>query len=122
LPATVNVSLVALLVLTAGSPAMAVNGTWSSSATTGAWQTTTNWLSGIVPGATSGTTNTDTATFNNAGNGQTTIIPDAGRNLENITFDTGAAPYTIGARPRCGFCRVLIGHLGWNRRFPISLH
>jgi autotransporter-associated beta strand protein len=77
------------------SPALAANGTWSSTASTGAWQTTTNWISGLVPGATSGIANTDTALFNSAST-TTTIVPDATRNLQNITFDTAAAAYTIG--------------------------
>ena len=50
------------------------------------WGTPGNWL-GPVPGATTGTTNTDTATFNqNAPHSPLTV--DAGRNLKNITFDT----------------------------------
>jgi fibronectin-binding autotransporter adhesin len=73
----------------------AANGTWSSSASSGTWSTTTNWLSGIVPGATLGTTNTDTATFNSSSS-TTLISPDSNRNLENITFDTSAAQYTVG--------------------------
>lgn len=49
------------------------------------WATASNWFG--EPGATTGTTNTDTATFNlNAPNSPLTI--DAGRNLKNITFDT----------------------------------
>jgi fibronectin-binding autotransporter adhesin len=84
-----------LLALEASSSAFAANGTWSPSATTGAWQTTTNWVSHIVPGAPSGTANTDTALFNSSSTTKL-ITPDANRNLENITFDTAAAAYTIG--------------------------
>ncbi len=92
----VILSFVFLLALTAATPPLpAANGTWSSTASSGTWQTTTNWLSGIVPGATSGTTNTDTATFNSS-SPVTLISPDANRNLDNITFDTSAAQYTIG--------------------------
>ena len=55
-------------------------------ATDANWATPSNWF-GPVPGATTGTTNTDTATFNqNAPNSPLTI--DAGRNIKNITFDT----------------------------------
>ena len=50
------------------------------------WADSGNW-SGAVPGATADTTNTDTALFNqNAPNSPLTI--DAGRNIQNITFDT----------------------------------
>ena len=91
------IALVTVLASAASSSlSLAASGTWSlSAATPGAWQTTTNWVGGIVPGATSGITNTDTATFNSS-TGFTSVVPDLGRNLENITFDTLAAPYTIG--------------------------
>jgi fibronectin-binding autotransporter adhesin len=86
-----------LLFLAAGplaGRAPAASGAWSPTATTGTWQTAGNWI-GVVPGATSGTTNSDTAIFNSSST-TTTIIPDAGRNLEFITFDTSATAYTIG--------------------------
>ena len=91
---TLSLTLLVVLVVSA-SPGMAANGTWSSSASSGTWQTTTNWLSGIVPGATSGTTNSDTANFNSSSS-TTLITPDLNRNLENIIFDTSAAQYVIG--------------------------
>ncbi|HEV2971346.1 MAG TPA: autotransporter-associated beta strand repeat-containing protein [Pirellulales bacterium] len=78
----------------AARPALAANGTWSSSAPSGLWNTSSDWVSGIVPGATSGTTNTDTATFNTTST-TTSILTDSNRNLENITFDTSAAAYTF---------------------------
>ena len=60
-------------------------GVWIG-ATDANWATPSNWL-GPVPGATTGTTNTDTATFNqNAPHSPLGI--DAGRNIKNITFDT----------------------------------
>jgi autotransporter-associated beta strand protein len=92
----IPLSLVVLSALGSCGSALAASGTWNSTATTGAWQTAANWLSGNIPGATSGTTNIDTATFNSTSS-TTTIVPDAGRNLANITFDTSAAPYTIGS-------------------------
>ena len=74
---------------------LAADGTWSPSATSGAWQTTANWISNIVPGTITGSTNTDTAIFNSTSS-TTTIIPDANRNLESIAFDASAAAYTVG--------------------------
>jgi autotransporter-associated beta strand protein len=62
------------------------------------WGTTTaptNWAGGIIPGATSGTTNSDTADFN-AVSGNTNVAVDSGRNVRSITFEAAAAGYTIG--------------------------
>src|SRR5207249_117505 len=65
-----------LLMLAANATvARAVTSTWSASAATGAWQTTANWTNGVPPGATSGTTNTDTAQFITASS-TTLIVPD----------------------------------------------
>jgi autotransporter-associated beta strand protein len=61
-----------------------VDGTWAGA----------NWSSSPVPGS------ADTATFQNAGNGHTTIDLGSGVTVKSITFDnTGGllAPYTIGA-------------------------
>jgi hypothetical protein len=57
------------------------------------WNTNTNWNPNTVP--TTGTT----ATFDNAGNGNTTIDLGAGAGpILNLTFDTAsAAAYTIGS-------------------------
>jgi autotransporter-associated beta strand protein len=90
---------IAVLLLAFGAlctPALAASGTWSSTAATGAWGTASNWLSSNIPGGTSGPpyTNADTATFNSASS-TVTINPDINRNLEFITFDTGAVAYTI---------------------------
>jgi fibronectin-binding autotransporter adhesin len=65
--------------------------TWSSTAVNSDWSNAANWING-VPGSTTGTTNTDLAAFS-TGSTVLTPAPDAGRNLQNITFD-GA---TIGA-------------------------
>ncbi len=51
-----------------------------------------------MPGATAGTTNTDTATFNTTSTNTTPFV-DPNRNLENITFDTSAAAYTFNNGP-----------------------
>ena len=56
------------------------------------WATSTNWLGGSVPGT------GDTATFNNAGNGNTTVDLGAGVTLGSLLFDTSStAAYTIGS-------------------------
>jgi autotransporter-associated beta strand protein len=81
--------------LAVASPVLATSGTWSLAATTGAWPTTSNWVAGNVPGATTGTTNGNTATFNSAST-TTVIIVDPNRNLSNITFDLAAVAYAIG--------------------------
>jgi fibronectin-binding autotransporter adhesin len=100
-PSSLKLSLVLLSTLAASRAALGASGsnTWYSGATSSSWPVDSSWGSGIfntiVPGANSGTTNTDTATFN-TGSFVTAITPDASRNLENITFDTSAAAYTIG--------------------------
>jgi fibronectin-binding autotransporter adhesin len=100
-PGWLKLSLVLLSALGTGRAALALSGsnTWYSGAGSGSWQTTSNWGSGtfnfVVPGATSGTTNTDTATFD-TGSSTTSIVPDANRNLGNISFGNSAAAYTIG--------------------------
>jgi autotransporter-associated beta strand protein len=68
--------------------------TWTGTTSTN-WSDIGNW-SGAVSGATIGTTNAATALFTqNAPNSPLTI--DAGRNLQNITFDTAAVnSLTIG--------------------------
>jgi len=54
-----------------------------------------NWSSSPVPGAAN---NVHTATFNSAGNGQTTINLGAGVTLNTVLFETAtAAAYTIGS-------------------------
>ena len=86
---------VILGMLLAAVPARATSGTWNGT-TDANWSTATNWSPSTAPGSTSVTTNTDTATFNNAGNGRTTIAIDANRNLKTFNFDTSTASYTFG--------------------------
>ena len=75
--------------------AVATGSNWTGGASTTNWATAGNW-SGPVPGATTGTANTDTATFNQTVTFQPTTI-DAGRNLQNIVFDTASvSSMTIG--------------------------
>lgn len=75
----------------------AANQTWTGgSVANGNWSTGANWNGGAAPGATSGTTSTDVATFNAAiantwGNasGNPVVIDSATQNLGGFTF-TGA--------------------------------
>jgi fibronectin-binding autotransporter adhesin len=76
-------------VLLATPSANAASATWNGT-TDSLWSTTTNWSASPVPGV------TNTATFNNAGNGNTSITVGT-ISLTNITFDTAsAAAYTLG--------------------------
>jgi autotransporter-associated beta strand protein len=89
------VSLFPVLLLTHAS--VAADASWTGGTGTQLWSTGTNWNPTTAPGATSGTTNADTATFNTAV-GTTTITIDTGRNLRNLTFVTGAgSTFTIGS-------------------------
>ena len=83
------------------SSAWAASGSWNAAPTDANWVPTgTNWSNGatLFPGATSGTANADTATFN-GGSTQTAItINSTTLNIKSITFDlAGAAAYTIGS-------------------------
>ena len=75
--------------------AISVSGSYWTGANSTNWADSGNW-SGNVPGATAGTTNIDTATFDrNASKSPLTI--DAGRNVQNLTFDTASVnSLTIG--------------------------
>jgi hypothetical protein len=85
IPAIIGLALAAI------PTARATSDTWAGT-TSAAWATSTNWAGGNVPGS------ADTATFNGAGNGNTTIDLGAGVTLTNLTFDTAsAAAYTIGS-------------------------
>ena len=87
------------------SQAMAANGTWSGTAGDGLWSdasATGNWGTlTAAPGATTGFTNADTATFSFiAPTILSTVTVDAGRNIKSVTFDNtfppGLAPaYTL---------------------------
>jgi autotransporter-associated beta strand protein len=105
-----------LLMLSSGAPAaraqISGNNTWYSGAADGNWATPSNWGGGtfntIVPGSTSSTTNTNEATFN-SNSSVTTVLPDAKRNLEFITFRDSATSYTIGST---GGNALLLTNLG----------
>ena len=81
------------------------NQTWvGSSLTNGNWGATVNWSGGGVPGATVGTANNDTATFNTPivntwGNtaSNPVIIDFPTENIKGISFDASAGSYFVGA-------------------------
>jgi autotransporter-associated beta strand protein len=58
---------------------------WTGASST-SWADSGNWT-GAVPGATSGTTSTDTAYFRQTA-ANSPLVVDAARNVQNITFDT----------------------------------
>ncbi|MFT4176735.1 MAG: autotransporter-associated beta strand repeat-containing protein, partial [Luteolibacter sp.] len=73
------------------SIALGASGTWTGTADA-AWITEANWSAAPVPEI------GNTATFNSAGNGNTTIDLGTGVTVGNIIFDTAdAAAYTIGS-------------------------
>ena len=88
-------TLCAILVLNAfaAHDTFAASGNWQAVVTDGNWSTVANWTA--QPGATTGLTNADTATFNALSNFQTITI-DAGRNVKSLAFTTAAGSYTIG--------------------------
>lgn len=79
--------------------ARADNATWNPNAVDGNWipSTQSNWITGTgtYPGSTTGTTNTDTASFNSAST-YTAIDLGSNLNIGSIAFDANAASYTIG--------------------------
>lgn len=94
-----SAALGAILMHLAVTPAFPADGAWLSGQTgTRDWSDPANWASGIIPGAITGSTNPDTATFgSNTGATLTTI--DAGRVLRSLLFN-GTDPlglYTIGS-------------------------
>lgn len=86
--------LVTGVILLSGLHAWGASGTWNST-NAGAnafWTNSLNWSASPYPGV------SDTATFNNSGNGQTTIDLTGLPGVLNITFDTASVTaYTIGA-------------------------
>lgn len=95
-------ALLAALLLAIPGASRAASGTWlNTGATNATWSATDNWSSAVVPGATTGTTSADVATFNTAvgtyGTAGTPILIDSGRNLKSFLFDTASVgAFTIG--------------------------
>lgn len=97
-----GVSAVFTVALTAPS-AFAASQNWDGgSVTNGNWSNVDNW-NGAIPGATSGTTSTDIATFNAAiantwGNASgNPIMVDANRNIGGFNFTLAAGKFFIGS-------------------------
>ncbi len=85
-------AVLAATVLSIGaSVAYAASGAWSGAADA-AWINDANWSAAPYPSG------ADTASFTNAGSGNTTIDVSGLVNIKTITFDNaGVAPYTIGS-------------------------
>lgn len=84
--------------LTAGH-ARAASATWAVNAA-GLWSEGINWTDGAAPGATTGTTSTDIATFNRSTvSASNTVTLDANYNVAGITFNndnpTGTRAYVL---------------------------
>lgn len=98
-PAGLCLLVMSLLLAGLGGTLHAADATWTGATGTQNWGTGTNWSTGNAPGALTGTTNPDIATFNSNVAG-TAITIDAGRNLRSITFgatSTGAISIGGGA-------------------------
>ena len=77
------------------TPLFAASGTWNYDGSDN-WTTTSRWSTGAAPGTTSGTSNTDTATFSTALTADRVITVDTYRNIQNISFgNTSAYGYTL---------------------------
>lgn len=74
--------------------ASAADATWNTNAD-GSWTTDGLWNPASAPGATSGTTNTDTATFGNIITTARTITVDANRNIFGINFAGNSFAYNL---------------------------
>jgi len=98
-PRSLSILLTVLASLLCCLPVKAADGVWlSGQFGTLDWSNGVNWVSGTVPGAITGTTNADLATFG-INTGTTLITVDAGRNVRSLLFN-GTDPlglYTIGS-------------------------
>lgn len=87
--------LVTVWLLTVGAVsvplASAASGTWDGS-DSDMWQLNANWSGSSYPGSAVN----ETATFSSANGGHTTIDVGAGLSVQQVTFSTTAAAYTIG--------------------------
>lgn len=82
-------------ILLAGCAFAQVSASWNINAA-GNWSDTTKWSGGIAPGATSGTSNGDTADFGFTLTAGRVVTIDNGRNIGTILFSsTGVGGYTL---------------------------
>ena len=93
-----------LLTFIAQGTARAADGSWDGGSTAnGNWATAQNWIGDpTAPGATTGTTNPDIATFNAAianswGLTGTPVVTTLSMNIGGISFDKAAGSYFIGS-------------------------
>jgi hypothetical protein len=99
-----HLALLGVAVCLSSNSAHAASQTWSGGSTAdGNWNTGGNW-GGSAPGAVSGTTNTDTATFKNAiantwGNSSSNpvVVDSSSQNIGSISFSANAGNYFIGS-------------------------
>jgi fibronectin-binding autotransporter adhesin len=91
----VKISIITTAFALLTNMALAANGTWNSTAvgSNGYWTNSLNWSASPFPAG------NQTATFNNSGNGSTTIdLTGLSFGVSNIVFDTFyAGPYTLGS-------------------------
>lgn len=92
-----SAAIAALGVTALAKSSQAASQTWNYNATDGNWIESGNWGTGssTPPGANTGTTSSDIATFNNWP-GTLSITNDPGRNIGGIIFDATANNYVIG--------------------------
>jgi autotransporter-associated beta strand protein len=91
-----HTSLIGLFtVITLTPVSYAADATWNVNAD-GNWADAANWDPAAAPGATTGTTNADSATFGTIISAITAITVDADRNLAGIDFAGNSSAYTLG--------------------------
>ncbi|MEY3898136.1 MAG: hypothetical protein RLZZ214_3657, partial [Verrucomicrobiota bacterium] len=86
---------IAALAFIASPVAHAASAIWGAN-TTGTWSDGTKWTPASAPGATSGLTNTDVATFSNAAGG-TITIDSATQNIGSLAFSGSPGAYILGS-------------------------
>jgi autotransporter-associated beta strand protein len=90
-----HTSLIGLFtVITLTPVSYAADATWNVNAD-GNWADAANWDPAAAPGATTGTTNADSATFGTIISAGTAITVDADRNLAGIDFAGNSSAYTL---------------------------